>query len=93
MGLYVAADGNYGDSEGIALINDADWTDFEYDLLEELSTDWNRADFAEGIDHWVKDGRKTFYVGGVAVSTEDADAFAEALIAYWISGDKNITLK
>ena len=55
-GLYVAADGNWGDAAGMAIIDDRDWTDAEYQLIDE-ERDWNKADLAEAIDSWVKLGR------------------------------------
>lgn len=58
MGLYVAVDGSYGDSEGIALIDDHDWIASDYSILEEQG-DHRRADTAEAIDRWVKEGRPT----------------------------------
>ena len=56
MPIYVAADGNWGDAEGIALIDDQDWTEAEYTMLNEES-DHNKADLAEKISVWISRGR------------------------------------
>jgi hypothetical protein len=78
MGLYVAADGSYGDSEGIAIINDSDWTEFEYSMLDYPSI--NLADFAEGVDSWVKKGRPLLTrVGGYHFDMESVADVAEAI--------------
>ena len=55
-GLYVAMDGSYGDASGMTVIDDSDWTNEEFDWLE-LTTDSTRADLADAIDTWVKEGR------------------------------------
>jgi hypothetical protein len=83
MGLYVAADGSYGDAEGIAIINDADWTQFEYDLLD-TNPSMNLADFAEGIDAWIKKGRPLFTrVGGYHFEMDNLHEVAEAIALWW----------
>jgi hypothetical protein len=56
QGLYVAADGNWGDASGMSIIDDTDWTEAEYTLLHE-ATDMGKADTADKIDAWVKLGR------------------------------------
>lgn len=55
-GLYVAIDGNYGDAAGMTIIDDRNWESSDYDILY-LSTDRHRADLADAIDTWVKEGR------------------------------------
>lgn len=55
-GLYVAVDGNWGDASGMTIIDDSDWTQSEYNLIDEAS-DYNKADLADKIDAWVKQGR------------------------------------
>jgi hypothetical protein len=55
-GLYVAIDGSWGDAQGMTIIDDTDWTQAEYTLLDEES-DHNKADLADKIDAWVKLGR------------------------------------
>ena len=55
-GLYVAADGNYGDAAGMTIIDDSKWFEADYSILEEAS-DGRRADVADAIDSWIKDGR------------------------------------
>lgn len=55
-GLYVAIDGSWGDAAGMTIIDDRDWEQAEYNLLDEAS-DSNKADLADKIDAWVKLGR------------------------------------
>lgn len=57
-GLYVSADGNYGDASGMSIIDDRDWIDSDYSILEEQG-DHRRADTADAIDLWVREGRPT----------------------------------
>jgi len=82
MPLYVAADGSWGDAEGIAIIDDSDWTEFEYDLLGTFH-DHNRADFAEGIDHWVKEGRLAFQRGGHQFDMTSLEEVSIAIAEWW----------
>lgn len=58
-GLYVAVDGNYGDAAGMSIIDDTNWEQSDYALLEEAS-DGRRAELADAIDLWIKDGRPAF---------------------------------
>lgn len=55
-GLYVAMDGSYGNAAGMTIIDDSAWTDEEFDWLD-LVSDRERADLADAIDTWVKEGR------------------------------------
>lgn len=55
-GLYVAADGSYGDAAGMSIIDDRDWTDEEFEMLAQWG-DFRRADFADALDTWIKEGR------------------------------------
>lgn len=83
MPLYVAADGSWGDAEGIAIIDDRDWTEFEYDLLGTFH-DHNRADFAEAIDAWVKEGRLAFKrVSGYQFDMTSLEEVSIALAEWW----------
>ena len=43
--LYVAFDGNYGDSEGMAVVDNENFDDHFYNYLDDCS-DWNRPSFA-----------------------------------------------
>lgn len=55
-GLFVSADGTWGDASGMTIIDDRDWTTNDYELLDEVS-DGSRADLADAIDLWIKDNR------------------------------------
>jgi hypothetical protein len=53
MGLYVAPDGNYGDSEDIVIVNNESFDEHFYGYLDN-STDWLRplyASWFEQNDH------------------------------------------
>ena len=58
-GLYVAADGSWGDAAAMSIIDDRDWTSKDYSILDE-SSDGRRADLADAIHYWIKDGRPEF---------------------------------
>jgi hypothetical protein len=64
-GLYVAVDGSYGDAAGMTIINDTDWIESDYSILEE-NGDHRRADLADAIDTWVKEGRPELFSENVA---------------------------
>jgi hypothetical protein len=55
-GLYVAVDGSYGDASGMSIIDDRDWVESDYTILEEQG-DFRRADLADAIELWIKEGR------------------------------------
>lgn len=42
---YFATDGNYGDSAGMVLLDTSDWTDEQWDEIEEAS-DYDRVNVA-----------------------------------------------
>ena len=50
MGLYVAFDGNYGDSEGLVVIDNDNFDEHFYNYLDFMS-DWLRPDFARWFEH------------------------------------------
>lgn len=60
-GLYVAVDGNWGDASGIVIIDDTNWEQSDYRMIDE-ATDSNKVDVAEAIDLWIKAGRHDFGV-------------------------------
>lgn len=45
---YFAMDGNYGDADGIVLVQTEEWTEAEWDMVE-TCTDSERADLAVEI--------------------------------------------
>ena len=55
-GLYVAADGNWGDAASMCIIDDRDWDTSDYDLLD-CASDGERADLAEAISMWIAEER------------------------------------
>lgn len=61
FGLYVAVDGNWGDASGIVIIDDTNWEQSDYRMIDE-ATDSNKVDVAEAIDLWIKAGRHDFGV-------------------------------
>lgn len=58
-GLYVAVDGNWGDAEGMAIIDDRNWEQSDYRMIDE-ATDSNKVDVAEAIERWINAGRPEF---------------------------------
>lgn len=48
MGTYFAADGNYGESAGLTIINTADFTDEDWEAIDSVS-DNERASYARAI--------------------------------------------
>jgi len=47
--LYVAFDGNYGDSDGMVVVDNDDFDDHFYQYLDYCS-DWQRPSFAEWFE-------------------------------------------
>lgn len=78
-GLYVAVDGNWGDASGLTIIDDRDWEQSDYNLIDEAS-DGNKADIADAIDAWIKDGRPELFCD------RDSDEFASALLDKYVRG-------
>lgn len=78
-GLYVAVDGNWGDASGLTIIDDRDWEQSDYTLIDEAS-DGNKADIADAIDAWIKDGRPELFCD------RDSDEFASALLDKYVRG-------
>lgn len=77
-GLYVAIDGSWGDAQGMTIIDDRDWTNHEYSLLDEVS-DHNKADTADAIDAWVKAGRPEISFD------PDLDNFTDVLVERYLT--------
>lgn len=72
-GLYVAIDGNWGDASGMAIIDDTEWQDNDYTMLDEAS-DHRKVFLAEAIAKWIRAGRPMF---DNEDSTELADLIME----------------
>lgn len=53
--LYVAPDGNYGDSEGMVVVDESNFDDHFFNYLDYCS-DWHRPSFAE----WFADNEHEF---------------------------------
>lgn len=89
-GLYVAADGNWGDASGMTVINDENWTEFDFAMLE-AETDHNRADLAEAIEAWIVDGRFAMTrISSGDIDMTNADDVADALVGWWRGDDKDV---
>jgi hypothetical protein len=56
QGLYVAIDGNWGDAQGLLIIDDTKWEQRDYTMLDQAS-DHNKCEVAEAIDRWIDAGR------------------------------------
>lgn len=56
QGLYVAIDGNWGDAQGLLIIDDSKWEQSDYTMIDEAS-DHNKCDVAEAVDRWIDAGR------------------------------------
>lgn len=53
---YFAVDGNYGDANGLTIIDTGDWTEEDYSHLESVS-DHDRPFAARAISEWIEKGR------------------------------------
>lgn len=51
---YFAEDGNYGDANGLVIIETTDWTEKDWDMFED-HRDWERPKAAEKIANKYKD--------------------------------------
>ena len=82
-GLYVAADGNWGDAASMCIIDDRDWNEKDYDLLDCVG-DGERADLAEAISMWIAEERPNL---DLELGEPDNAAWdvAEALLARYMN--------
>lgn len=64
---YFAKDGNYGDADGITVVNTTEWTSEDFDLIEQAS-DEDRPLAARLVSEWIDRGR-----------TEEHDEFFDRL--------------
>ena len=53
---YFAKDGNYGDANGIVVVDTTAWTTEDFELMDQAS-DENRPTLARLISEWIDDGR------------------------------------
>ncbi len=85
-GLYVTADGSWGNADGMSIIDDSEWDDSDYVLLDGVN-DGEKADLADAISRWITYGRPP-----VSVDEDELDGvqFAEKLLemygGYTITG-------
>ena len=82
-GLYVAADGNWGDAASMSIIDDRNWVEEDYKLLDAVD-DGERADLAEAISMWISDERPDL---GLAETRRifGATDVADALLARYLN--------
>ena len=59
---YFAKDGNYGDANGIIVVDTSEWTDSDFEMLDGVS-DWDRPLAARTISEWIEGGRTDEYDG------------------------------
>lgn len=52
---YFAEDGSYGDAERLVVMDTSDWTDEDWEKIEEAS-DWERPTVAQDIAFYSKEG-------------------------------------
>lgn len=57
---YFAKDGNYGNADGITVIDTTDWSDADFEMLDMVS-DEDRPLAARTISEWIADGRSDSY--------------------------------
>lgn len=53
---YFAKDGNYGDADGITIIDTTSWTDADFGLVEQVSDEMRPA-AARLVGEWIEDQR------------------------------------
>ncbi len=76
MGLYVAPDGNYGDSEGMVVIDNESFDEHFYNYLDAI-TDWLRPDYAV----WFRENDHDF-------QKEEGLDWACSVCEHWFEGQK-----
>lgn len=75
MTMYVTPDGTYGDAAEIVFVDDSQFTDFEWQILDEVSDNY-RMDIASALQDWIRDGRPQL------TESEELQDHAEALLTY-----------
>lgn len=57
---YFAKDGNYGDADGIIVVDTTEWSESDFEMVERAS-DENRPLAARTVSEWIDAGRTDQY--------------------------------